>query len=136
MLNSVSIMGRLVRDPELKTTQSGASVVSFTIACDRDFGGKNGAEKQTDFLDCSAWRGAADFIGKYFSKGDMIAISGKLQTRNWEGKDGTQRKATEILVDSAYFCGNKSSGNNQSTGASRQSAKNHGFEVDDSDLPF
>ena len=81
MLNHITIMGRLVRDPELRSTQSGTSVASFTVAVDRDFGGRDGGEKQTDFIDCVAWRQTGEFVSKYFRKGSMIVVSGKLQSR-------------------------------------------------------
>lgn len=91
MLNKIVLMGRLTRDPELRQTQSGNSVVSFTLACDRDFAAQ-GAEKETDFVDIVAWRGTAEFVSKYFSKGRMAVVSGRLQIRNWEDKDGNKRK--------------------------------------------
>lgn len=99
-LNHISIMGRIVNDLELKTTPNGVDVISFAIACDRDY--TNG-DKQTDFIDCVAWRGTAQFISKYFAKGRMIIIAGKLQTRPWTDKDGNKRKAVEIVADNAYF---------------------------------
>lgn len=93
-------MGRLTAAPELKTTQSGLSVVSFTVACERDFGS---GEKQTDFIDVTAWRGTAEFVSKYFRKGSMIVLSGRLQSRRWEDRDGNKRTSWEILADSVYF---------------------------------
>ena len=129
MLNNVTIMGRLVKDPELKTTGNGTSLVQFSIACDREYAAK-GEEKQTDFFDCTAWRGTADFISKYFTKGRMIAITGRLQTRNYETKDGFARKVTEIVVDKANFCGDKGAGSGASTPASKA------FEADPDELPF
>ena len=106
MLNSVIIMGRLTSTPELKTTNSGVSVTSFTVAVDRRFQ-KQGEEKQTDFLNIVAWRQTADFVCKYFSKGSMIAVQGELQTRNYEDKNGNKRTATEIVADDVSFCGGK-----------------------------
>lgn len=100
MLNRIIIMGRLTAAPELKTTQSGLSVVSFTVACERDFGS---GEKQTDFIDCTAWRGTAEFVAKYFRKGSMIVVSGRLQSRKWEDRDGNKRTSWEIQADSVYF---------------------------------
>lgn len=100
MLNRIIIMGRLTAAPELKTTQSGLSVVSFTVACERDFGS---GEKQTDFIECTAWRGTAEFVSKYFRKGSMIVVSGRLQSRKWEDRDGNKRTSWEILADSVYF---------------------------------
>ena len=93
MLNHITIMGRLTRDPEMRTTQSGVTVASFTLAVDRDFGGKDGGEKQTDFIDCTAWRHTAEFISKYFSKGRMAVVSGRLQIDNYTDNDGNKRKA-------------------------------------------
>lgn len=102
MLNSVQIMGRMTRDPETRYTPSEVPVTSFSIACDRDFSGRDG-EKQTDFFDVVAWRGVGEFIARNFKKGSMIAISGRLQTRDWIDRDGNKRKATEIVVENAYF---------------------------------
>lgn len=106
MLNHVTIMGRLTRDPELRTTQSGTSVTSFSVAVDRDY--KSGADKETDFFDVVAWRSTAEFVSKYFSKGRAIAVSGRLQTRDWTDKDGNKRKTVEIVADSVYFADSKS----------------------------
>ena len=103
MLNHIIIMGRLTRDPELRSTGSGTPVVSFTVAVDRDFSGKDGGEKQTDFIDCTAWRGTAEFISKYFNKGSMIVVSGRLEIRNWIDKEGNKRRNAEVVADSVYF---------------------------------
>ncbi len=103
MLNVVAIMGRLTADPEMRTTTNGVSVTSFTLAVDRSFS-KDG-ERQADFIDCVAWRGTAEFICKYFSKGKMMAVDGSIQTRNYEDKNGNKRKAVEIVVSNANFCG-------------------------------
>ena len=103
MLNHIVIMGRLTRDPELRTTQSGVSVTSFTVAVDRDFGGRDGGEKQTDFIDCVAWRQTADFVSKYFTKGRMAVVSGRLQSRKWQDRDGNNRTSWEIVADNVYF---------------------------------
>lgn len=105
MLNSIIIMGRLTNFPEVKTTQSGISVCSFTVAVDRQYA--NNGQRETDFIDCVAWRNTADFVGKWFTKGQMIAVQGELQTRNYEDKNGNKRKATEIVVSNVSFCGNK-----------------------------
>ena len=104
MLNVVAIMGRLTADPELRKTPSGVSVTAFTVAVDRNYV-PQGQERQADFFDCVAWRGAADTICKYFTKGKMIALNGALQTRLWEDKNGNKRKNVEILVDQFSFCG-------------------------------
>ena len=102
MLNKVIVMGRLVRDPELRRTNSGTAVASFTIACDRDFK-SDGGEREADFIECVAWRNTAEFVSKYFAKGRMAVVSGRLQTRNWTDKEGNKRKATEIVAESVYF---------------------------------
>ena len=103
MLNHITIMGRLVRDPELRSTQSGTSVASFTVACDRDFGGRDGGDKQTDFIDCVAWRQTGEFVSKYFRKGSMIVVSGRLQSRKWQDREGNNRTNWEVNADNVYF---------------------------------
>ena len=103
MLNHIVIMGRLTREPELRRTGSGKAVTSFTVAVDRDFGGKDGGEKETDFIDCVAWRQTGEFVSKYFTKGSMIVVSGRLQTRNWNDKDGNKRRSAEVVADNVYF---------------------------------
>ncbi len=102
MLNHITIMGRLTRDPEMRRTGSGVAVTSFTIACDRDFGGQNG-EKETDFIDITAWRNTAEFVSKYFAKGRMAVVSGRLQIRKWKDKDGNDRRSAEVVADNVYF---------------------------------
>ena len=103
MLNHIVIMGRLTRDPELRYTQAQVPVASFTVAVDRDFGGRDGGEKQTDFIDCSAWRQTGEFVSKYFRKGSMIVVSGRLQSRKWQDRDGNNRTSWEISADNVYF---------------------------------
>lgn len=103
MLNHITIMGRLTRDPELRYTQSQTPVASFTLAVDRDFGGRDGGEKQTDFIDCVAWRQTAEFISKYFAKGSMAVVSGRLQIRDWTDREGGKRRSAEVVVDNIYF---------------------------------
>ena len=103
MLNHIVIMGRLTRDPELRSTQSGVNVASFTVAVDRDFGGRDGGERQTDFIDCVAWRSTGEFVSKYFRKGSMIVVSGRLQSRKWQDRDGNNRTSWEISADNVYF---------------------------------
>lgn len=103
MLNHITIMGRLTRDPELRQTPSQTSVASFTLAVDRDFSGRDGGEKQTDFINCVAWRSTADFVSKYFTKGSMAVVSGRLQIRPWEDKNGNRRETAEVVVDNIYF---------------------------------
>ena len=103
MLNHITIMGRLTRDPELRRTGSGVAVASFTVAVDRDFGGRDGGEKETDFIDCVAWRQTGEFVSKYFTKGSMIVVSGRLQIRPWTDKDGNKRRTAEVVADNCYF---------------------------------
>ena len=105
-MNSICLMGRLTGDPELKTTQSGISVTSFSVAVDRAFRGKD-QERQTDFINCVAWRGTAEFISRYFRKGQRIALQGSLQSRRYTANDGSQRTAYEVVVDNAFFCETK-----------------------------
>lgn len=102
MLNTITIMGRLTRDPELRRTQTGVAVASFTLACERDLA-PQGADKETDFIDVCAWRYTAEFVEKYFSKGQMAVVTGRLQIRNWEDKEGNKRRSAEILADHVYF---------------------------------
>lgn len=106
MLNHITIMGRLTRDPEYRTTSSNLSVANFSVAVDRDFPGQSG-EKETDFIDCVAWRKTAEFLIKYFTKGAMIVVSGRLQIRPWTDKDGNKRRTAEIVADNIYFGGSK-----------------------------
>ena len=115
MLNHIVIMGRLTRDPELRRTSSGIAVASFTVAVDRDFGGRDGGEKETDFIDCVAWRQTGEFVSKYFTKGSMIVVSGRLQIRNWNDKDGNKRRSAEIVADNVYFGESKRSNDSNST---------------------
>ena len=103
MLNHITIMGRLTRDPELRYTQSQTPVASFSLAVDRDFGSRDGGEKQTDFIDCVAWRSTAEFVSKYFQKGSMAVVSGRLQIRDWTDRDGGKRRSAEVVVDNIYF---------------------------------
>ena len=103
MLNHITIMGRLTRDPELRRTGSGIAVASFTVAVDRDFGGRDGGEKETDFIDCVAWRQTGEFVSKYFTKGSMIVVSGRLQIRSWTDKEGNKRRTAEVVADNVYF---------------------------------
>ena len=160
MLNHIVIMGRLTRDPELRTTQSGVSVASFTVAVDRDFVGRDGGERQTDFFDCSAWRQTGEFVSKYFHKGSMIVVSGRMQSRKFQDREGNNRTAWDIQADNVYFGESKRDNDSQSgysTGnygaqssfgsydAGRQSSAPAApvspspfteLEEDDGDLPF
>ena len=115
MLNHIVIMGRLTRDPELRRTGSGIAVASFTVAVDRDFGGRDGGEKETDFIDCVAWRHTGEFVSKYFTKGSMIVVSGRLQIRGWTDKDGNKRRSAEVVADNVYFGESKRSSDSGNT---------------------
>ena len=103
MLNHIVIMGRLTRDPELRRTGSGVAVTSFSLAVDRDFAPKDGGERETDFIDCVAWRQTGEFVSKYFTKGRMVVVSGRLQIRSWTDKDGNKRRSAEGVADNDYF---------------------------------
>ena len=103
MLNHITIMGRLTRDPELRRTGSGIAVASFTLAVDRDFGKNDNGERETDFIDCVAWRQTGEFVSKYFTKGRMAVVSGRLQIRGWTDKDGNKRRSAEVVADNVYF---------------------------------
>ena len=109
MLNKIFIMGRLTRDPELRRTQSGTAVTSFSLAVDRDFKSQGG-EKETDFIDVVAWRSTAEFVAKYFSKGRMAVVEGRLQIRDWKDKDGNNRRSAEVVADNIYFGDSKRDG--------------------------
>ena len=130
MLNSVIIMGRLTRDPEMRRTQNGTAVASLTLACDRDFKPKNG-EKETDFIDVVVWGKTAEFAANYFNKGRMAIVEGRLQVRGWQDKDGNKRKSTEVVADRMYFGDSKQEGK-------KQTAPSDDFEEieDDGDIPF
>lgn len=135
MLNCITIMGRLTRDPELRRTGSGIAVASFTVAVDRDFAQEG--KKETDFIDCVAWRQTGEFVSKYFKKGSMIVVKGRLQIRNWNDKDGNKRKTADVVADNCYFGSTKSdsdssnnnsgySGNNTVYGNNRNGYGNNG----------
>ena len=129
MLNHIVLMGRLTRDPELRYTQSQLPVVSFRIAVDRDFGGRDGGEKQTDFIDIVAWRSTAEFVSKYFTKGSMAVVSGRLQIRDWTDRDGNKRTSAEVVADNVYF-GDSKRGHDDNGGSAprggNDSYSNHG----------
>jgi single-strand DNA-binding protein len=144
MLNHIDIMGRMVRDPELRRTGSGTPVASFTLAVDRDYSGKDGGEKETDFIDCVAWRNTAEFVDKYFSKGRMAVVSGRLQIRGWTDKEGNKRRTAEVVADNVYFADSKkeeTSGGNYGgyTAPAYPATPAQDFETlddDDAQLPF
>ena len=155
MLNHIVLMGRLTRDPELRRTGSGVAVASFTLAVDRDFAAQ-GAEKETDFVDIVAWRNTAEFVSRYFAKGRMAVVTGRLQIRNWQDKEGNKRRSAEVVADNVYFGDSKrdgapTGGFDQTSGyaqsfsqqpayqAPAAPAAANGFamlEDDDPDLPF
>ncbi|MCQ2406159.1 MAG: single-stranded DNA-binding protein [Oscillospiraceae bacterium] len=116
MLNHIIVMGRLTRDPELRYTQSQVPVASFTVAVDRDYQGREGGEKQTDFIDVVAWRSTGEFVNRYFTKGSMAVVSGRLQIRDWTDRDGNKRKSAEIVADNVYFGESKKSREENSYG--------------------
>lgn len=141
-LNNVTLMGRLTYSPELKSTPSGVSVLRFQIACDRNYQAQ-GQERQADFIDCMAWRQTAEFISRYFHKGDMIGIEGSIQTSNFTDKDGNKRKSVDVVANNASFCGSKQQSNSNPNlnvaPPTYASADNSDFEEivdEDDDLPF
>ena len=153
MLNHIVLMGRLTRDPELRRTGSGVAVASFTLAVDRDYAAQ-GAEKETDFVDIVAWRNTAEFVSRYFTKGRMAVVTGRLQIRNWTDKDGNKRRSAEVVADNVYFGDSKRDGASAPAGFDQtpsyaapqpyqqpapQAPAASGFsmlEDDDSELPF
>ena len=142
MLNVCTVMGRIVRDPELRRTGNGTAVASFTVAVDRDFSSKDGSENETDFIDCVAWRQTGEFVSKYFAKGRMAVVSGRLQIRSWKDKDGNSRKSAEIVADNVYFGDSKRDGDsivsNNSYGVPVHAPTSDFAMLDDDDaqLPF
>ena len=136
MLNHITLMGRLTKEPELRTTQSGVNGASFTVAVDRDY--QSGGEKQTDFIDCVAWRGTGEFVSKYFHKGSMIVVSGKLQSRKWQDREGNNRVNWEVNADSVYFGDSRKDSPNaaQATYEQNYAPKFVVMDEDDGELPF
>jgi len=146
-MNQIVIMGRLTRDPELRHTPNGVAVASFSLAVDRGFASKDGGEKQTDFIDVVAWRNTAEFVSKYFVKGQMAAVTGRLQIRDWTDKDGNKRRSAEVVADNIYFTESKKSreasfgqvdtrDDYSSFGAHVESSDFAELALDDGDLPF
>lgn len=130
MLNHIVIMGRLTRDPELRRTNTGVAVTRFSVAVDRDFQNKDTGERETDFINCVAWRSTGEFVSKYFSKGSMIVVSGRLQMRTWTDKDGYKRREAEIVADNVYFGSSKRDnafGNGRRYSSDSTSAGNSGY---------
>ena len=139
MLNHVTIMGRLTRDPELRHTQSGTAVTSFTLAVDRDFKDRNTGEKATDFIDIVAWRQTAEFVSRYFTKGRMAVVEGRLQLRDWTDRDGNKRRAAEVVADNVYFGDSKkkeSEGNAPEDELPENEPQGFSEAEDDGELPF
>ena len=130
-LNNITIMGRMTKDPELRRTPTGVAVASFTLAVDRDFKEKNG-EKETDFIECVAWRNTAEFVEKYFGKGRVAVVSGRLQIRSWTDKEGNKRKAAEVVAENVYFGDSKTS----SDTAPKQVDNFEPLDFGDEQLPF
>ena len=134
MLNDITVMGRITKDIELRRTESGNAVASFSIACERDFKAQNG-EKATDFFDIVAWKNTAEFVHKYFGKGRMIVVHGRLQARTWKDKEGNNRKSVEIVADNVYFGDSKKS--ETSTAESYPATTEFvPLDEDDGNLPF
>ena len=133
MLNRIILMGRLTRDPELRHTQTGTPVASFTLAVDRDFKDRQTGEKATDFIDIVAWRQTAEFVSRFFTKGRMAVVEGRLQIRDWKDREGNNRRSAEVIADNVYFGDSKRDG-----GDTAQSEPQGGFSEieDDGDLPF
>jgi len=115
MLNHITLMGRLVADPELRRTGSGVAVATFRIAVDRDYAPKDGGERKADFITCVAWRQTGEFISKYFTKGRMIVVDGRLEMRDWTDRDGNKRTTAEVIVENAYFGDSKRDGDSGSS---------------------
>lgn len=130
MLNEITLMGRLTKDPELRYTQSQTPVASFTLAVDRDFTGKDGGEKQTDFVPCVAWKSTGEFASKYFSKGRMAVVSGRLQLSDWTDNEGNKRRTAEVVVDRMYF------GDSKKDAAQGEELQELEELPDDGHLPF
>lgn len=145
MLNHITIMGRLTRDPELRHTQSGTPVASFTLAVDRDFKDKDTGERPTDFIDCVAWRGTAELVARYFTKGRMAVADGRLQLRSYTDREGNKRRTAEVVADNVYFGDSKKDGD-AGTGSAYRPASGpvdvngpdeySGLADDDGELPF
>lgn len=153
MYNHIGLVGRLVRDPEYRATGNGTSVCNFTLAVDRDFKNQSG-EKETDFIDCVAWRQSAEFVTNYLRKGSMAAVSGRLQIRGWTDKDGNRRKTAEVNCDNVYAVGSRQDSNQNGGGGNSQTGARYGapagyqqptgygqsdfaqIDDDDANLPF
>ena len=135
MLNHITIMGRMTKDPELRRTGSGVAVTSFTIAVDRDIANKETGERETDFIDCVAWRGTGEFVDKHFRKGSMAVASGRLQIRSWTDKEGNKRRSAEVVADNVYF-GDSKKDSGSAPSVTQPAQDFQQIDVDDSLLPF
>jgi len=147
-MNNIALMGRLTRDPILRQTQSGLPVASFSLAVDRGYSPKDGGERQTDFIDVVVWRGTAEFVSRYFTKGQMAAVTGRLQIRDWTDREKNKRRSAEVVADSVYFTGSKKSREENFSPADSVDYMKSGYtaavessdftdlEADDGDLPF
>ena len=139
MLNKIILMGRLTRDLELRRTGSGTAVTSFSLAVDRDFKSQSG-EKETDFIDIVAWRSTAEFVSKYFTKGRMAVVEGRLQMRDWTDKEGNKRRSAEVVADNVYFGDSKRDGDSANTSDAYNSPAGGPVDYteldDDGELPF
>jgi len=147
-MNNIALMGRLTRDPILRKTQSGLPVASFSLAVDRGYSPKDGGERQTDFIDVVVWRGTAEFVSRYFAKGQMAAVTGRLQIRDWTDREKNKRRSAEVVADSVYFTGSKKSREESFSPAdpvdylksgyasAAESADFTELDADDGDLPF
>ena len=141
MLNHITIMGRMTKDPEMRRTGSGVAVTSFTVAVDRDIANKETNERETDFIDCVAWRGTGEFVEKYFKKGSMAVVSGRLQIRGWTDKDGNKRRTAEVVADNVYFGDSKKdepshTGFVKTTPATAPAQDFQQIDIPDAQLPF
>jgi len=147
-MNNIALMGRLTRDPILRKTQSGLPVASFSLAVDRGYAPKDGGERQTDFIDIVVWRGTAEFVSRYFTKGQMAAVTGRLQIRDWTDREKNKRRSAEVVAESVYFTGSKKSREESFSAADSVDFIKSGFaptvdspdftefDVDDGELPF
>ena len=147
-MNNIALMGRLTRDPILRQTQSGLPVASFSLAVDRGYSPKDGGERQTDFIDVVVWRGTAEFVSRYFTKGQMAAVTGRLQIRDWTDREKNKRRSAEVVADSVYFTGSKKSREENFSPADSIDFLKSGYapavessdftelDEDDGDLPF
>ena len=136
MLNKVFLQGRLVADPELRHTQQGTPVASYRLAVDRDYKSKDSNAQNTDFVNIVSWRNTAEFVSRYFTKGRMMLVEGRLQMRSYTDKDGNRRVAAEVVTDNVHFADSRKDGSNNEDGSLQESAGCEELADDDGDLPF